>query len=212
MKQITPNLPAGKGARVSFAWEGLTGVSTFVELAPDLRKVPVEALDLAETRVKLITEQGDMVLKFHPDKAPNTVANFVKLAKDGFYDATRFHRVMAGFMIQGGCPNSKPGAVGRPGTGNPGYRVKAEFNDLKHVKGVLSMARNEGDNDSAGCQFFIMHATKPFLDGQYTAFGELQSGVDTLDKIANAQVNGETPVEPVSIRAAIVLPAFKKKD
>lgn len=211
LRQVVPNLAPGTGARVGFAWEGLDGVSTFVELAPDLRTVSIDALDLAKTRVKLVTNLGDMVLKFYPDQAPKTVANFVKLAKDGFYDTTRFHRVMAGFMIQGGCPNSKPGAVGRPGTGSPGYTIKAEFNNIKHVKGVLSMARSN-DPDSAGCQFFVMHATNSGLDGKYTAFGELQSGVDTLDKIALARVNGETPVDPVHIKAAIVLPAFKKQD
>lgn len=209
MKKVVPDLPQTAIARVTFEWVGAPGASTFVQVAPDLKSADVDRFDLAKTQVALLTNYGEMVLKFHPDKAPNTVKNFLKLAKNGFYDTTGFHRVMPGFMIQGGCPNSKPGADGVAGTGSPGYTVKAEFNDTRHVKGVISMARSQ-DPDSAGCQFFIVHATSTHLDGKYTAFGELVSGQDTLEKIATVACNGTTPIEPVRIKKMIVKPVFKK--
>src|ERR1700745_192207 len=102
------------------------------------------------------TSYGEMTIEVWPDVAPKTVANFKKLAKEGFSDKTAFHRIMNGFMIQGGCPNTKPGARGMPGTGDPGYKVKAEFNNKSHVRGVVSAARSS-DPNSAGCQFFICH-------------------------------------------------------
>jgi peptidyl-prolyl cis-trans isomerase B (cyclophilin B) len=202
--------------RVVFTWPGLPGASTSVEVAPDLSQVSIDDLDLTKTKVMLVTNYGQMVARFFPDKAPNHVKNFVKLSKDGFYDGTRFHRVVKSFMIQGGCPNTKAGATGRPGTGDPGYRVAAEFNDVKHVRGVLSMARS-ADPNSAGCQFFVMHGEAKSLDGGYTAFGQLESGADVLDKICDVTVKpqefGEelsAPVTPVHLHAAIVLPVFKR--
>ena len=132
----------------------------------------------------ITTNHGRMVVEFWSDVAPNTVANFKKLARAGFYDGTAFHRVIRDFMIQGGDPLTKdPAAEGRWGTGDPGYKIKAEFNDRHHGKGVLSMARSSSP-DSAGCQFFICHGDAGFLDRQYTAFGTLSQGLDTLDKIA----------------------------
>ena len=125
---------------------------------------------------------GVMKLELYPDVAPNTVKNFIALANSGFYDGLTFHRIYAGFMIQGGDPNGN-------GTGDPGYSIKGEFaangvnNTLSHKRGVISMARAM-DPDSAGCQFFIMHADGPFLDGQYAAFGMLVEGYPTLDAIA----------------------------
>lgn len=166
---------------------------------------------LSKVKLRLITSHGEMMLSFRPDKAPNTVANFIKLAKSGFYDQSRFHRVIPGFMIQGGCPNTKPGATGAPGTGDPGYKIKAEFNDLPHERGVISMARS-GHPDSAGCQFFIVHQYGPSsqgLDGKYTAFGKLVSGFETLDKIVNVRTNpggaGTTPTQPVHLHEVIVI-------
>ena len=215
LKRITPNLNKDGVTRVTFEWAGLKGVAVTVNVAPDLKRVKIEDLDLAKTKVLLVTNYGDMVLKFHPAKAPNHVANFITLAKDGFYNGTRFHRVLRGFMIQGGCPNTKEGATGRPGTGSApgGKTLKAEFNDTRHVKGILSMARTS-DPNSAGCQFFIVHATASSLDNQYTAFGELVTGEDTLDKIAGVAVGGperSTPKEPVHLKVAIVQPVFKQK-
>ena len=130
------------------------------------------------------TKFGDITIEFSPDVAPLHVANFLKLARDKFYDGTTFHRVIPGFMIQGGCPNTKTGAKGRPGTGGPGWNVKAEFNKTPHVRGTVSMARSS-DPNSAGCQFFICVDAADFLNGQYTAFGKVQSGMEVADKIVS---------------------------
>jgi peptidyl-prolyl cis-trans isomerase B (cyclophilin B) len=149
------------------------------------------------------TQFGDIVLGFFPEKAPNHVANFLKLAESGFYNGTIFHRVIPGFMIQGGCPNSKPNARGVPGTGGPGYNIKAEFNDVSHDRGILSMARSS-DPDSAGCQFFICHAAAKFLNGQYTAFGEVLSGLEVVDKIAELDRNSkDLPRERVEMTVTV---------
>jgi peptidyl-prolyl cis-trans isomerase B (cyclophilin B) len=134
------------------------------------------------------TSEGDMVVEFWTDAAPNTIENFKKLARAGFYNGTIFHRIVKAFMIQGGDPNSKdPSKENRYGEGGPGYKIKAEFNDHSHERGVLSMAR-EPDPDSAGSQFFICLAPVPRLDHQYTTFGKLIKGDDVLGKI------GDTPV------------------
>jgi peptidyl-prolyl cis-trans isomerase B (cyclophilin B) len=159
------------------------------------------------------TSEGTMVIEFWPEVAPNTVENFKKLARQGFYDGTAFHRIIKGFMIQGGDPNTKdPAKESTYGTGGPGYQIKAEFNDRKHVKGVLSMARSR-DPDSAGSQFFICHGVASNLDGQYTAFGKLIRGEDVLDKIANTPVTrsggGEPskPTQRVSVVKVQIVPA-----
>jgi len=130
------------------------------------------------------TSYGEIKIAFWPEVAPKTVENFKKLASEGFYDGTAFHRIIKGFMIQGGCPNTKKGARGMPGTGDPGYKVKAEFNARKHERGVISMAR-AASPDSAGCQFFLCHGDASFLDNQYTAFGKLVAGDEVLEAIAN---------------------------
>ncbi len=154
---------------------------------------------LSGIRARIETSAGAMTFEFFPDKAPGHVENFVKLAEKGFYDGTGFHRVIKGFMIQGGCPRGD-------GTGGPGYQIKAEFNDVHHARGVLSMARSQ-DPNSAGSQFFVCHGDAAFLDRQYTAFGKLVEGdVEsdrTLEKIATAPVQpgGERskPVTPIQI-------------
>ena len=133
----------------------------------------------------LETSKGRMVVEFWEKDAPQTVANFKKLARQGYYDGTGFHRIIKGFMIQGGDPKSKNPSAPDLGTGGPGYTIKDEFNSHLHVKGVLSMA-NTGTANSAGSQFFVMHGTAPSLDGHYTAFGHLISGMDVLEKIANS--------------------------
>jgi len=136
------------------------------------------------------TTAGEMVIEFWPDVAPKTVENFKNLANKGFYDGTCFHRVIKGFMIQGGDPLTKdPSKEDMWGTGGPGYTIKAEFNDRSHVRGVISMARSN-DPNSAGSQFFICHGNPTFLDHQYTAFGKLIKGDDVLEKIAT------TPTHP----------------
>ena len=156
------------------------------------------------------TDHGDIKIAFWSEVAPRTVENFKKLAREGFYDGTAFHRVIKGFMVQGGCPNTKAGAVGLPGTGDPGYKLKAEFNDRPHVRGVISMAR-AAHPDSAGCQFFICHGDARFLDRQYTAFGQVVAGDDVLEKIATVAVtNGgggerSTPAERQGVKSVKIV-------
>jgi len=163
----------------------------------------------ATPRAIIHTNYGDMTVEFWPDVAPRTVDNFLKLSREKFYDGTAFHRIIKGFMIQGGCPNSKVGARGVPGTGGPGYQVKAEFNNRSHVKGVLSMARSS-DPDSAGSQFFVCHGDASFLNNKYTAFGKLVAGEETLNKIANVRcvgMEGSTPTERVEITSVEIVAA-----
>ena len=139
---------------------------------------------------RITTTEGEMVLEFWPDVAPKTVENFKALAQKGFYDGTCFHRIIKGFMIQGGDPLTKHASRENEwGTGGPGYTIKAEFNGRPHQRGVISMARSNHP-DSAGSQFFICDGDASFLDRQYTAFGNLIQGEDVLAKIAG------TPVGP----------------
>ena len=154
----------------------------------------------------ITTDKGPIKVKFAYDMAPRTVDNFITLAREKFYDGTAFHRIIKGFMIQGGCPNSKSGARGMPGTGGPGHTIKAEFNTKPHVRGVISMARS-AHPDSAGCQFFICHGDARFLDRQYTAFGELVEGDDVLELIASTPASGperSTPVGRVEIESITI--------
>ena len=163
------------------------------------------------------TTEGIMVLGFWPDVAPGTVENFKKLARQGFYDGTAFHRIIKGFMIQGGDPKSKDLAREMEwGTGDPGYKIKAEFNDKHHERGVISMARG-GDPDSAGSQFFICHGDCAMLDHKYTAFGKLIKGDDVLEKIANSTVTMSASGEPskpsklTKIESVKIVPASSVK-
>ena len=132
------------------------------------------------------TNLGTIVFKLLPELAPETVRNFEKLARDGFYNGTLFHRVIPGFMIQGGDPNTKNGNKNTWGTGGPGHTIKAEFSSRSHHRGIVSMARAQ-DPDSAGSQFFIVTTDSTFLDRQYTVFGEVIEGMDVADKIVNLQ-------------------------
>lgn len=159
------------------------------------------------------TSAGEMTVEFWPDVAPKTVENFKTLARKGFYDGTAFHRIIKGFMIQGGDPYTKdPSKEALWGTGDPGYKIKAEFNERPHVKGVLSMARS-ADPDSAGCQFFICLDAAPSLDRQYTTFGKLIKGVDVLETIGNTPVGragrGEMskPLKRVEVQSIKIVPA-----
>lgn len=150
------------------------------------------------------TRHGKIVLKFFPDKAPKHVESFKKLARAGFYDGTTFHRVIPGFMIQGGDPNSKDAKARHThGTGGPGFNLPAEFSMTAHKRGIVSMARSQ-DPDSAGSQFFICHADANFLDGQYTVFGEAIEGLDVVDKIVNEKRDGnDNPLERVEMKVKI---------
>ena len=163
------------------------------------------------------TSEGEMIAEFWPDVAPNTVENFKKLARSGFYDGTAFHRIVKGFMIQGGDPLTKdPAKESRYGTGDPGYKIKAEFNDRSHERGVLSMARSS-DPDSAGSQFFICLANVSRLDHQYTTFGKIIKGDDVLGKIGDTEVttsdSGERskPTKRVTVESIKIVPADSVK-
>ena len=154
--------------------------------------------------VTITMENGKKIeLELYPDKAPNTVKNFLSLARKGFYDGLTFHRVIEGFMIQGGCPDGT-------GMGGPGYSIKGEFlgngvaNSLAHTRGVISMARAMNPN-SAGSQFFIMHEDAPHLDGQYAAFGKVVSGIEVVDEIATVPTGfQDKPLEPVIMKSVTV--------
>ena len=135
------------------------------------------------------TNFGKIVIEFFPEDAPKTVENFVKLASSSFYDGTLFHRVIPGFMIQGGDPNTKNSNRRSWGMGGPSYTIKAEFNARSHVRGIVSMARAQ-DPDSAGSQFFIVVKDSKFLDKQYTVFGKVVEGMDVVDKIVNLERDG----------------------
>ena len=162
-----------------------------------------EIKKMAETRAVIETKFGNIELKFFPDVAPNHVNNFIELAKKGFYDGTTFHRVIPGFMIQGGDPNSKSPDKSTHGMGGPGYSLKAEFNAMPHKRGTLSMARSASP-DSAGSQFFICVAAAPFLDRQYTVFGEVVSGMDVVDKIVSQPRDSkDNPNERIEIKVKI---------
>ena len=163
------------------------------------------------------TSEGEMVAEFWPGVAPNTVENFKKLARSGFYDGTAFHRIVKCFMIQGGDPLTKdPAKESRYGTGDPGYKIKAEFNDRSHERGVLSMARSS-DPDSAGSQFFICLANVSRLDHQYTTFGKIIKGDDVLGKIGDTEVtmsdSGERskPTKRVTVESIEIVPADSVK-
>ena len=151
-----------------------------------------------------VKDFGEIKVELYPDKAPNTVNNFISLANKGFYDGLTFHRVISGFMIQGGCPEGT-------GMGDPGYSIKGEFsvngvdNDLKHTRGVISMARAGYSYDSAGSQFFIMHQDSPHLDGQYASFGMVTEGIEIVDQIASVSTNGnDKPFDDIVIESVTV--------
>ena len=154
--------------------------------------------------VVITMDTGEVIkLELYPEIAPKTVENFEKLVNSGFYNGLTFHRIIRGFMIQGGCPNGN-------GMGGPGWQIKGEFaangwkNDLKHTKGVISMAR-AGHPDSAGSQFFIMHEDAPHLDGQYAAFGKVVEGIEVVDRIAAVRTGwGDKPIQPVVMKSVVI--------
>lgn len=163
-----------------------------------------EIKKMAETKAVIETKFGNIELKFFPDVAPGHVNNFIELAKKGFYDGTIFHRVIPGFMIQGGDPNSKDPDKSKHGMGGPGYTIKAEFNEKPHKRGTLSMARS-AHPDSAGSQFFICVADAPFLNKQYTVFGEVVSGMDVADKIViQSRDKRDNPLERVEMKVKVI--------
>lgn len=167
--------PGARGERAaSDPW--LNGVPQSCDMAD-----PLPLQDGDEVAV-MHTNHGRIVLRFFPDKAPNHVEKFKERSREGFYDGTKFHRVIPGFMIQGGDPNSRSDDRSRHGTGGPGYSIDAEFNDVKHKRGILSAARTS-DPNSAGSQFFLMVKDSPHLDGQYSVYGEVVEGLEVVDRI-----------------------------
>ncbi|WP_373499561.1 peptidylprolyl isomerase [Desulfococcus sp.] len=165
---------------------------------------PEEISTMTARKAVIHTEFGDIVLKFFPAEAPNHVRNFLELAQKGFYDGTTFHRVIPGFMIQGGDPNSRDADRARHGTGGPGYQVKAEFNKRPHKRGTLSMARSQ-QPDSAGSQFFICVADAFFLDEKYTVFGEVVEGMTAVDAIVSQERDSrDNPVKRIEMTVKIV--------
>lgn len=174
----------------------LLSISAALLVAPIAFAGQGDAPKKGENVAVIETNQGKIVLQFFPKKAPGHVKNFITLANKGFYNGTKFHRVIPGFMIQGGDPNSKSDDRSQHGMGDPGYKIKAEFNDVKHERGILSMARSK-DPNSAGSQFFIVVAPRPDLDGLYTAFGKVVSGMDVVDKIVKlATDDANNPLKP----------------
>ncbi len=194
----------------------LSGVSLFAQVKTKVDKKPpvkpaAEAQKPKTEPVAILkTKLGDVAIRFFPDKAPLTVKNFLHLCQIGFYNGTKFHRVIPGFMIQGGDPNTKKGDPSTWGTG--GYTVnghevtvKAEFNDIHHARGIVSMARAQ-DPNSASSQFFICVADAGYLDHQYTAFGQVIQGMNVVDEIVNAprDPSNDRPKDPVAIEKALV--------
>jgi len=155
------------------------------------------------TQATIETKFGKIVFKLLPELAPEHVRNFVKLAQSGFYDGTQFHRVIPGFMIQGGDPNTKTPDKSKWGMGGPGYTIKAEFNTRSHLRGIVSMARAM-DPNSAGSQFFIVTADSTFLDRQYTVFGEVLEGMEAADQIVSQQRDrNDCPLQQVTMKVTI---------
>ncbi len=184
----------------------LVGAAAF---AADEKKEEKSPMNSSNEVAVIKTSEGDMVLQFWTDAAPNTIENFKKLARQGFYDGTIFHRIVKEFMIQGGDPNSKdPTKENSYGQGGPGYNIKAEFNDHSHDRGVVSMARGP-DPDSAGSQFFICLAPVHRLDHQYTTFGKLIKGQDVLEKIGDIPVTRNSMGEPSKPTKRVVIESIK---
>jgi len=184
----------------------LVGAAAF---AADEKKEEKTPMNSSNEVAVIKTSEGDMVVQFWTDAAPNTIENFKKLARQGFYDGTIFHRIVKEFMIQGGDPNSKdPAKENSYGQGGPGYNIKAEFNDHSHDRGVVSMARGS-DPDSAGSQFFICLAPVHRLDHQYTTFGKLIKGQDVLEKIGDIPVTRNSMGEPSKPTKRVVIESIK---
>ncbi len=191
----------GESLSLAFAGAAAREISVMQAAPAGLDFMAMDAAELSKYRVLMETTSGNMMMEFWPDLALGHVRNFLDLSYNPFYAGTVFHRTIPGFMIQGGCPQGN-------GRGSGPRMLKAEFSDRKHVRGVLSMARSNSP-DSASSQFFVCHGDPSFLDGKYTVFGRLVSGLDTLDRIVTAPTNpggeGSSPVAPVKVTKTTVL-------
>lgn len=174
------------------------------EVNKDYTPDTTQSSQIQKSEVAVVsTVKGDFTIEFKEDIAPNTVENFKDLARTGFYDGTIFHRIVPGFMIQGGDPNTKSGARESWGTGGPGYSIDPEFSDTKHTKYIVSMARSAAI-DSAGSQFFVMTGDAPWLDGQYTVFGEVVDGHEVIDQIAALELDTFYIEQPMNHSDALI--------
>jgi peptidyl-prolyl cis-trans isomerase B (cyclophilin B) len=179
-------------------------VTSAVAEMQDKKFTPEEIKKMSGKKAVIETKLGNIELQFFPEVAPNHVNNFIELARKGFYDGTIFHRVIPGFMIQGGDPNTKNPDRSRHGMGSPGYTIKAEFNERPHKRGTLSMAR-AASPDSAGSQFFICVAEASFLNKQYTVFGEVVSGMEVADKIVSQpRDKRDNPHDRIEMKVRII--------
>jgi cyclophilin family peptidyl-prolyl cis-trans isomerase len=170
----------------------------------DKKFTPEEIKKMSETKAVIETKFGNIELKFFPEAAPGHVSNFLELAKKGFYDGTTFHRIIPGFMIQGGDPNTKSPDRSQHGMGGPGYTIKAEFSEKPHKKGILSMARAQ-DPNSAGSQFFICVAKASSLDGKYSVFGEVALGIEVVDQIVSQpRDKKDNPNDRIEMKVKVV--------
>jgi peptidyl-prolyl cis-trans isomerase B (cyclophilin B) len=182
--------------------ETTPAADTAATTAPATEEKPMSTYE--NKVVELHTTAGEIHIRFFPDVAPNHVRNFIELAQKGFYDGTKFHRVIPGFMIQGGDPNTKSGDPNTWGIGGSGTNVKAEFNTISHKRGIVSMARSQSP-DSASSQFFIVVKDSPFLDRQYSVFGEVTKGMDVADKIVSAPRGAQDrPNDPTAITKVVI--------
>jgi len=179
---------------------------TIEQSGPAQKRLKFLAGKMKRVKAKIVTNYGDIELSFFPEKAPIHCFNFITRAESGFYDNTKFHRIIEGFMIQGGDPLSKDKDPNNDGLGGPLVMIPNEFNDTLHKPGILSMARVSDPNAGAGCQFFIMQGEAPNLDGKYTAFGKVTKGMDVVNKIAGVKTikdnprRRDQPVKPVVIK------------
>lgn len=169
-----------------------------------VKRLEFLAAKMKDVKARIVTNFGDIELKFYPQQAPIHCFNFITRAESGFYDNSQFHRVIPGFMIQGGDPNSKDSDPYNDGSGGPLVMIPHEFNDLKHKRGILSTARVGDVTVGAGCQFFIMHGEAPHLDRQYTVFGEVTKGLEIVDKIATLETSTDPRLPNHPVKAAII--------
>jgi len=194
-----------KGRKV--AWLGIIFLLLWTPALAEMKDkkfTPEEIKKMSETKAVIETKFGNIELKFFPEAAPGHVSNFLELAKKGFYDGTTFHRVIPGFMIQGGDPNTKSPDRSKHGLGGPGYTIKAEFSEKPHKRGILSMARAQ-DPNSAGSQFFICVGNASFLDGKYSVFGEVTSGIEVVDQIVSQpRDKKDNPNDRVEMKVKVV--------
>ena len=197
--------PASKGPTDTTAGSDTANTTASTETATATTAAPEEKpMSYYENKVaELHTTAGDISIRFYPDVAPGHVKNFIDLAEKGFYNGTKFHRVIPGFMIQGGDPNTKAGDPNTWGTGGAENNIKAEFNTVSHKRGIVSMAR-ANHPDSASSQFFIVVSDSTFLDKQYTVFGAVTKGMDVADKIVSAPKDAERPKDPVTISSITI--------